>query len=229
VATRFYFPASTLADVSPAFGTWDGTSQALRRKMVTTKGTSAITAGSIIDVPTTGNGQGLDRQYVSAPIAAQTISGTAKGYLMVREYATGDNVDRIYVRGFVVSNDGTTARGSFLCFSTGSPNFPAALGPTAEFISNATHRNKVIADGDTLTQNVITQDGDRIVLEIGYSHTSGTSPQASAKWGENAADLPENETQTSDGAGWFELSMNIAFQSAGAVPYRSPYRQLLAH
>ena len=122
--------------------------------------------------------------------------------IMVREYADTDNVAAIYLCVKVVSEDGSTVRGTLL-----SLNYYAGV---SEFINNATHRNKKGADGDSMS-DVDAQDGDRIVVEIGYSDAAGTTPEASAKWGENADDLPENETQTADGAGWIEFSGDIAF------------------
>jgi hypothetical protein len=210
-ATRMYFPATTAAAVSPTYDTgWNYNSEAGRYKLVSTKGSSAITVGTRIGAWTATAGQkALDRQYVSDPLSgAQTVSGTVKLQLMVREYATSDNVDQIILVMTVVSNDGGTVRGTLLSIGN--------YASTGEFINNATHRNKKGADGDSLN-SVSAQDGDRIVVEIGYSNsTSATSPEGSAKWGENATDLPEDETQTTNGAGWIEFSANLTFQATTA-------------
>lgn len=202
MATRFYFPLDTAAPVNPDFtAAWNYTSEAVRRALASSKGSSSVTAGTQVGPWTAGN-YALDRQYISAPLAAQTISGTFKGQLMVREYADTDNVAAVLICVKVVSNDGSTVRGTLLTLNY--------YGGAAEFINNATHRNKKIADGDALS-SVAAQAGDRLVIEIGYSDVSGTTPEASAKWGENADDLPENETQTTDGAGWIEFSGTITF------------------
>ncbi|MGH9651115.1 MAG: hypothetical protein ACRD3I_11675, partial [Terriglobales bacterium] len=205
--TRFYFPSGTSysATVSPGFDSgWNYTSEASRFTMRTTKGATAIAAGTQIGAWTATAGQrALDRQYISAPMAAQTISGTVLMQLMVREFATTDNVDRCIIKVLIVSHDGATVRGT-----------PLAIGnysTTAEFVSNATHRNKTCADGDTLT-SVAASAGDRIVVEIGYENSgSATTPEAAAKWGENATALPIEEAQTTDGAGWIEFSGAITF------------------
>lgn len=210
MATRFYFPVSTASDLTPSFDAgWEDTSEALRRQLARTKGSSAITLGSQIGPWTANNTtQALDRQYVSEPLAAQTISGTVSGQLMVREYATGDNADQSWL-------------GIFVCNSSGSKVATlltlAARGPVLEFISNATHRNKTLAAAIALTSYSCAA-GDRIVVEIGYGCSGATaSPEASAKWGENATDLPANETQTTDGAGWVELSGTIAYLHTGSA------------
>lgn len=202
--TRFYFPALTEAPVSPAFGGWGETDGALRRKMVTTKGTSAISEGTSHSW-TAGQTQ-LDRQYVSDPIAAQTISGTAKGQLMCREFDAADNAS-FRLRLFVVSADGSVERGTLLALGSyvGTEFDP----------SNITNRK--LADGDALS-SVAALSGDRIVLEIGFGDAAGTTPGAQCRYGEDAADLPEDETQTTIGAGWFELSGTIVLQGlAGTV------------
>lgn len=214
-ATRFFFPLDTASPITPnpAFGSgWTSSSSGVRRAMVLTKGSSAITTGQTISLSGTANDKNADRQYVSDPLAgAQTISGTVKGQLMVREFATTDNVDQISILLRVVSNDGT----SVTCSAVLALGNYAVAG---EFINNATLRNKKIADGDTIT-SCNANDGDRIVLEIGFSNTtSGTTPQAAAKWGENATELPEDETQTTDGAGWFEFSATLTFQGPTGPP-----------
>ncbi len=204
-ATRFYFDASTAADVTASYDAgWEYQSEAGRYKLNRTKGSSAITIGTQIGPWTAGSAnQALDRQYISDPIEAQTISGTVKGQVMSREYNTSDNVNRMYITVKVVSNDGSSVRGTLLALNTYYTN--------AELISNVTHRNAILANSDTVT-NVTAQQGDRILIEIGFgSSTTQTTPEGSCKWGENASDLPENETQTTDGAGWFEFSADITF------------------
>lgn len=205
MASRFYFPASTAAEVSPAFdAAWTDTSEAARRMLSEFKGSSAITGGTRIGpLSGTAGHSGLDRQYVSRSLAAQTISGTVKMYLQVRENNATDNVDQLQLCITVVSGDGSTVRGTLL--SKGN------YGPTAEFVSTlGTFRNKAGADGDSLS-SVNALAGDRIVVEIGYSNsTAGTTPEAEARWGEVGTDLAENETDTSANPGWIEFSGTIA-------------------
>jgi hypothetical protein len=208
MATRLYFPASDAPAITPGFhADWTYTSEALRRRLAHVKGSSAITAGTQIGAWTPGQ-KALDRQYISTRMAAGvtfTISpgGSYKCNLMVREYATADNIDRLLVGVRVVSEDGNTVRAVL--------RVPLSSNPT-EFINNATHRNQRCSTTFIgLATGYTTVLGDRLVVEIGYQDNSGTSPEASAKWGENATDLPENDTQTTDGAGWIEFTDNITF------------------
>ncbi len=208
--TRLYFSSALGASASPAYDAgWNYITEAARWRLKHTKGASALADGTQIGAWTGTAGQkALDRQYVSNPLnGAQSVGGSIKGQLLVQEVANTDNVDQIISVVKVVSIDGGTLRGTVL--SSGS------RGPTGEFRSTG-FRNKIIADGDG-GSIVAAQDGDRIVIEIGYSNsTAGTTPEAFARWGENASDLPENETQTTDGAGWIEFAGSLSFQADAA-------------
>jgi hypothetical protein len=206
--TRFYFPLDTAADVSPSFdASWVASGQAVSRKAVTTKGSSAITAGTLITVTSGANNNALDRQYVSDPLnGAQTISGTVKGTALMLEGAGADNLNRVYLSVRVVSQDGSSV--------TCTPLSLSFYGVVAEY--NTSFRNKRIADGDTIT-TCNANDGDRIVIEIGHGlSSSGTTPQGQTKWGENATDCTDNETGTTDCAGFFEFTdVTLSFQTGG--------------
>jgi hypothetical protein len=213
VATTLYFAATAAPPVSPTTDPdagWTSTSLREERALNDVKGSTAIAVGSTIDTAAGAGSSGLDRVYVSRRLnGAQTISGTADMQLMVREFATTDNVDRGLIKAYVVNAAATSITGTLLALGN--------YGPTLEFINNATCRNKTYIDGDAIT-TVNANDNDRIVLEIGYQNSAaGTTPQAAAKWGENATDLPVNETQTTDGAGWFKLSATLTFRAEAAV------------
>lgn len=204
--TRLYFPASTAAPITcNADAGWNYTSEKVERALAIVKGSSAIAAGTQIGPWSNTAGQtALDRAYISVPLAAQTISGTFSMQLMVREYAGTDNVDQVRVVIRIVSGDGATVRHT-LYAGNGST--------TSEFINNATHRNFTVANALALTSGDALA-GDRLCIEVGYRNsTSATTPEASAKWGENATDLPVNNTQTTDGAPWIEFSGTIAWQA----------------
>ncbi len=214
MATRLYFSAAaSTSGLTPSFDAgWNYNSEALRRDLLRAKSAGeSLTIGTQIGPWTATAGQtALDRQFISAPLAAQTISGTFAGQVMAREYATTDNVDQLYVAVKVINSSGTVVATLY------------ALGnatTTLEFISNVSHRNKRIADGDALTSYACAS-GDRLLVEIGYRNsTAATTPEASAKWGapSSGTDLPQNETQTTDGVGWIELSGNLAWLYTATV------------
>ena len=215
MATRFYFPASEAAAVSPAIdAVWDYTSEFVRRRLVHVKGSSAIGAGTQIGAWTAGD-FALDRQYVSDGMPAGVVFSDTDEFsiqLMCREFASSDNVTRRVGMVSIVSNDGSTVRTQLRAAfeSTGS-----------EFLSTG-FRNVTFASGIAMSSvagTYVTVAGDRIVVEIGYRDNAGTSPEAQANWGENATDLPEgDETQTTNGAGWIEFSNTISFGGAPRLP-----------
>jgi hypothetical protein len=212
MATRLYF-SNFRASVAPAFsGAWSGTALASRYILNPFKDAMAVTVGSTIDLNALANRFELDRQYISPGLNGnQTISGLCSGQIMVREFATTDDVNQVRVCAKVVSNNGATVRGTLLNF--------ANYGPTLEFINNASLRNKTIVsgNGNVSVGTINALDGDRIVVELGYNATAGgTTPQAAAGYGGGgrfAADLPIDETTTTSMAGWFDLgSVNLKFR-----------------
>jgi hypothetical protein len=208
VATRWYFPAtaSNTTGLTPSFDAgWQTNSEAARAELATTKGSSAITAGTQIGPWTATAGQSaLDRQWIGPRLGAQTISGTFSLMLMVREFAGTDNVDQIHTGLFVVNSSGTKVH---------TLKAKGNSGTTLEFVNNATHRSHTAANAVALTSYTCAA-GDRIVVEIGYANsTAGTTPEASAKWGENATDATlGNNATTTDVAGWIEFSANLTLE-----------------
>lgn len=186
-----------------AFG-WISGAQMTRWVMKPTKDNIVPTAGTTIDMAPASGNLVLDRQYISPGLAGgQPIIGVVSGQLMVREFANGDNVDRVFLCAKLVSNDGATVRGTLLNL--------ANYGLTLEFLHTAM-RNAHLATGQALTNSLTAEDGDRIVLEIGYQNSAaGTTPQAAGAWGGNAPNLPRDQTTTA-GAGWFSLSGNLKFR-----------------
>jgi hypothetical protein len=211
--TRLYFANGQMPPVAPAFsGAWFGATAGTRYVLKPWKDGVTPAVGDTISINATLNRPELDRQYVTYGLdGPQTIAGLCSGQLMVREFAANDDVNQVRLCAKVVSNDGATVRGTLLDL--------ANYGPTAEFISNASLRNKTIVSGagNVSVNSINAEDGDRIVLEIGYACAAGgTTPQAAAAWGGGAyssPDLPINETQTTAAAGWFDLgSVNLRFR-----------------
>ena len=203
--TRFWFPASEAAAVSPAFTAgWDNTGQAVRRRLAHVKGTSALTGGTIIQWSGSGQTDALDRQYVSDEMAAGVVfqSGvtTCKCYLMARQFAGSDEVEQRPLSIRVFSSDGSTVRATVW-----AKNLYASINELT-----TTYTNRSWANGDTATGSYTTVDGDRLVVEIGYEEDafSGTS-DAQALWGELGTDIPENESNTTQNPGWIEFSNTI--------------------
>ena len=123
-------------------------------------------------------------------------SVTIRGQLRVREFNTGDNANRIILSIAIWDITGTVSRRVLLA--------PAAYGTTLEFVNSTSLANRIMANDDALapSSSYTTVDGDRLVVEIGYTNATGTTPEASASWGESQTDLTYNNTTETTGSGW---------------------------
>lgn len=211
MATRFYFPDTTAAEVTPVDnGAWIDTNEAVDRKLEREKTDTALAEGTEIDwqTVTTGTERALDRRYVSEPImAAQTISGYAKMQLLAHRGASDRN-ERPCIEIYVVTEDGSTVRGTLL-----------AIGKrgSATDLNTSTYRNASWAiQGPANLTPVAIQEGDRLVVAIGYEPIAalGLTCIGRAKYGDPVAlaDLAENQVDTADAVGWIEFSGDIDFE-----------------
>jgi hypothetical protein len=209
-ATRFYFPETEACAVDPTDSAeWEHTAGVCRRA-VTVADSSTLTttdyspdgADHLVD------GDALFRQYVSDPVAAQTIGAQAvSGQFQTIENNAGNNI-AIEVKLFIVSNDGGTIKETLLAITRDGTESATAL------------TNRTWSGGTTSSADV--EDGDRIVLEIGQ----GGAPTAAGgtqghngdiRWGCNASggDLPVNDTDTGTTLrAWIEFANTITFQAA---------------
>lgn len=140
---------------------------------------------------------------VSNPLAAQTISGTAKAVARVSENAAGSDLrSQIVIR--VMSDDLQTERGVLYAGDDG------AL--VTEWSTTVTNRYFPQSGAATLS-SVDVQDGDRLLVELGYrSHAAGTSGSGTIDLGDDGTDLPDNESNTTQGAPWIEFSQTLIFK-----------------
>ena len=200
MATRFYFPSSGSAPVSPAYsGSWDNTDDAQRLPCYdSAQGTSMSTVAYFdSDV---GNTDHLIRQWVSEPITAQTISvQTIEFQMRCQEGAVQDNqFIAICIR--VVSNDGSSVTGTILDVTRDG----------TEISASSLQNRRLTASTTQVTSNA----NDRIVIEVGC----GGDPLGSAdhdvdiRIGDNGgSDLPEDDTSTNDYNPWLEFPNDITF------------------
>lgn len=214
MATRFYLPTTGAAAVNPAYdASWEDTSQAGSRiKMVTAKIASAFGSITATKNSATNPYDILARQYVSDPIVAQTITGTLTGQLRCSEnFGSADAIAQIVV--WVVSNDGTTVRGTLMATTP-----TAGSAPTNEFVTSLTNRPfPNTTYGSATLSSVAAQDGDRLVVEVGSQHnntTNGTRNTA-IDFGDNSGtDLAADSSTTTQNNPWVEFSQTIVFQSS---------------
>jgi len=218
--TTFYFSNDRIPppELSPAYSTitgsalntcWSGIQGAARWMMNTEKGGSPLFNGPMITSPgTTANYRQLWRQYISPPLnGAQTVSGPFSGFLQVAESATNDNIDRLMMCLKVVTSSGTNPR-------TGVG--VSGWWSTFEFSASTTYTSRCFASGSQRNLTSISaNDGDRIVVEIGFGLSAGgASVAGNARWGELGPDISGvGESHLAPAAGWLTLpDVNLVFK-----------------
>lgn len=209
MATRFYLPNGSSAAVTVSSTTgWDSTGGKITPDQACSKDKlgTALTTDSLVSL-SSNNQKVLSRQFVSKPIAAQTVTGTIKAYIMGKQSNAKGKVFRALMRAIVVSNDGSTVRGTLLAADQYAVDSEWPTGsPTV----------RCFADGDTVS-DVTASAGDRIVFQFGFTDDgSGNTSKCSAalRFGDdNASDLPESVDDATDANPWVELSMDVVFQN----------------
>jgi hypothetical protein len=228
MATRFYYESNAISTpngagvialpIAPAFdGSWEANPTVRRYWLTTDKWGTDRTELTASSTQNTGTYDVAIAQFISAPLAAQTIDGNVKGQIQARESAAdADLRAQIVIR--VVSNDGTSVIGTLLASDA------AALSSEWNN-SSVTERNAkfplAASSPATLTSTAVSA-GDRLVVEIGYrAHNTlnaartGTLAIGSAG---SSGDLAENETETTATyTPWLEFSDTITFDGPDGV------------
>jgi hypothetical protein len=212
--TKLYFPSTGTPAITPAFhAEWETTASAVRLPLSYPKGTSAVASVSAAETSTANLYDVGLAQFISAPLAAQTFSGTLSCVVRCNQSSLAANMTgQMVVR--IVSNDGSTVRGTL-------------ISPTAvTSLSTSTHewgtslRNQYFPSGDVATATltgVTCEDGDRLVIELGYRaiNTVATSYTGTMQFGEAAAgDLVLNQSGTAQANPWLAFSQKVQFQLA---------------
>lgn len=217
MATRFFFSNSASSPQSVGFDSaWTTTNSVTKVGLVTSKDVNDLMVTGITQGWAAPNSMELDRQYISPQVDSQFINGTLQCYIQCREFATTDNVvTRFAAR--VITGSGTT-RGTLMA--------AGKWGSDVELVNNATLRTAAVCSQSNMT-SVTAGQGDRIVIEIGFSDLAGTTPQGAYRWG--ASSLTEaavNETTTTSAVGWAEFSQNLVYFTPGVTATPVP---LLRH
>lgn len=208
MATRLYFLKDQPAFVSPAFdGTWTVTGSALRRAMSLTKlaGDAPALSGGVA----MGAGQhGLDRQYVSPPLnGAQVLNFQVNAFLACMSSNTNTYMAAVVK---LVNNDGTVWKGDLLNWSFwgpgGTPYAPVGAAAARNFI-----RPSVAAV-------IAAADGDRIVVELGFSCFLTGARTGFGEYGADSA-LGDYVAEYTTGLDpWIEFDQNLIFGSDDTDP-----------
>ena len=202
-ATRFYLPSSGAAEVLPSLTNlgWGDTTSAAPDQIRMRQRNISYTA--FANKTATFNVQNsiLYRQYVSDPIAGQTISGTLQGQIR----ASQGKACTTEVGVYLVDNRGTY-KSTLLSLKTGVSAVAAAL--TNRYIP---------APGTALTSQT-SVNGDRIVIEIGMNRTGAGNGASALECGDVAiTDQTSDETSTNQYNPWVEFSQDILFPSVTMI------------
>jgi hypothetical protein len=219
VSTRFYLPATGTPGATPAFdASWEVTSGGDRAPAVTTRSGTSLGRVSYPETTATNPADVSGRQFVSAPLAAQTISGT---FSLVVYCAEGNGAANMSLQAVlrVVSGDGSTVRGTLYAGHSAANNAtPGALGEEMPTPGAAATR---IMSAVALS-SVVVQDGDRLVVEIGAraANSVTTSYATFLQWGDPASGSDYALTSgltDATGIPWVELSQVLNFAGSGTT------------
>lgn len=214
MATRLYYGYSAVPTVSPAFdGSWEATGSAVRRWLVNKKDPTNVAALESLAVATTLNSPAgavdvLIAQYVSSPLSgAQTISGAIKSIIRAQESNAAADM-RAQCVIWVMKSDGTS-RGTLIATDT------SALSNEFNTSLRDIKYPKGWTGSGTTPTSVAAQDGDRIVVELGYrKHENATTSRTGtlSLGNPEGTDCPEDETTTTANTPWIEFADTLTFQ-----------------
>ncbi len=196
MATTFYFTEDQAAPVSPlapvGSTTWEHIAPSIPTRALqlspdtSTLTTTAYTPDAADDIT---DKDACHRQYVSPPLAAQTVSGNVTAQFQGLEAHANNNLF-ITLKLMVISNDGSTLRQIILAITRSTGNEYTTTLRNATFPSTAMTSYACAA-------------GDRILVEVGLGGSSTATGgvqghNGSLRFGGNASsgDLPVDNTQT---------------------------------
>jgi hypothetical protein len=223
--TRFYFSPTHAPGITPAVDAgWTNFASGPPRGSLYTEPAGSLAPTRYLQnktVSTNPTNSGI-HQFISSPftVAGTVNSGTTLRVVlpMGEAFATDDGFIRMVVR--IVSNDGTTVRGTL--YSGPNLSSPAASGNGLEFTLNT-------ANGETRTLDVTSsssvayQVNDRLVVEIGARFASTNTNSVAYAWftpsAQLAGDYPLAQGVNGLNANvrpWFEV-VNVDFYALSTV------------
>jgi len=214
MATRFYLPNTGAAEASPAFtvASWQKTSDADRIKTDVVKIASVMTTRTGAQLAGAPNFI-LLRQYVSEPLAPQTITGNLTGQIRALQSASPLNAT-IAILVKVCSNNGASITGTLL------PIAAPDTATTPPKMESTVLTNRILLNTSEVTpiplSSLAVNDGDRLVFELGYrddDNSGNTARTGSLSFGDDSVtDLAVEDTTIAANNPWIEFDTNLAFQ-----------------
>jgi hypothetical protein len=206
LATRWFFPETEAAAVSPTISAEWEHQNVVRRRLRRSVDSSTLTTTSYAPdgADDITDKEAHHRQYVSDSLPAQTISGNVKAQFQGLEAHANNNLF-LCLKIFVVNQAGTVVTGTLLAITR------TAVGEYGTALINQTFPS-------TALSSLAINENDRLVVEVGLAGNSGPASggvqghNGSLRWGCSAAggDLPENNTDTGTTLRpWIEFSNTI--------------------
>jgi hypothetical protein len=212
MATRFYLPsANTTPAYTPTPRGWNNTANAgaAQETDITKAGDSDQAYVQISCNTTSGLQYHLARQFVSKPLAAQTISGTLTA--SIKCYESGNSANSCLSIGVYLIDSSGAYKSTLI-----SPNqCTDSMASPREFTTAAGSR-RLYNTSETLGiayGSTSIAAGDRLVIEVGFVETATSASYYSRIYfgdGETA-DLSYAEADTGVENGWVEFTSDISF------------------
>jgi len=198
--TRYYLNTGTTSPVSPAANAgWNVTTGAIRYQMSEVKDGSTLANNTSAAVGAVAVRKVLIDQWVSLPLAAQTITGTLTGQIRYDISSTTSTTGQGFCYLRIISNDGTS-----IVTEVGTMT-------TTNLSTTTTNRTLISLNVGTLNINA----GERICIDIGWNYSVGTNTARTAfisTGSSSGTDLPADNTATAANDPWLEFSDNITLQ-----------------
>jgi len=195
--TRYYLNTGTTSPVAPAANAgWNVTTGAIQYRMSEVKDGSTLANNVSASVGAAAVRKVLIDQWVSDPLAAQTITGTLTGQIRYDISSVTSTTGQGFAYLRIISNDGTS-----IVTEVGTLT-------TTDLSTTTTNRTMISLNVGTLTIN----SGERICIDIGWNYSVGTNTTRTAfisTGSSSGTDLPVDNTATAANDPWMEFSDNI--------------------
>lgn len=198
--TTFYLSASLVPGPSPAFqAAWNVTTGGARRMMKPVKDASTIASVTSGQTGAAAVRKVLIRQFVSEPLAAQTLNGTLTGQIRFNMSSVTSVTGQGFVYFRIINADGTVAS-------------EVGTMTTTDLTTTLTNRTLIAL---TLSSVAVTA-GQRFAIDVGWNFATGstTTITATGSFGSSSAtDLAVDNTTTTANNPFIKFSQTIIFQN----------------
>lgn len=198
--TKFYLNLNTASSVTPAFNSgWNVTTSASRFVMSTVKDGSTIGSRTTSNSGAVAPRKCLVDQWVSAPLAAQTITGTFTGQARFNQSSTTGVTGQGFLYLRIVNPDGSIAS-------------EVGTGTTTNLTTTLTNRTITFSVGSL---NIPVTAGQMIAVELGWNYSAGTSTTVNgtlSRGSSSITDLAVDNTTTTANNPWVQFSQTLVFQ-----------------